>query len=328
MAAEALEAAEFRLLERLLGGRIQSVERAPWGFTNKTDVLTLVGGERVVLQRYVDQSAAQHRMRLTSGLRGPLLARGVPIPRLIRADLHGDLPYALYEALPGIPGPTFLDEGRSNHTWQILTTEMGRMLQVVSAVPITDIPPLPSLWADPNLLAKRAAGWLDDSQPDLSATAAGEVRRLIAAVPGLFKGRGSVLAHGDFAPANVLVSDDRISALLDWEFARRADPLFDVAWWGWLVRYHHPGEYAAAWPILLEAAAFHKQDERFEDQVFTLQALRLLELATTSGESSARLMWTLRLSETMLTAPRDGSRPRDHESLPMRWTSRSAKAIE
>jgi aminoglycoside phosphotransferase (APT) family kinase protein len=40
-----------------------------------------------------------------------------------------------------------------------------------------------------------------------------------------------VLLHGDFRPANVLVADGRIAALLDWELARLGDPADDLGWY-------------------------------------------------------------------------------------------------
>jgi aminoglycoside phosphotransferase (APT) family kinase protein len=40
----------------------------------------------------------------------------------------------------------------------------------------------------------------------------------------------TVLVHGDFKPGNALISDGRISALLDWETAHLGDPLEDLGW--------------------------------------------------------------------------------------------------
>ncbi len=39
------------------------------------------------------------------------------------------------------------------------------------------------------------------------------------------------LAHGDFSPANILVTDGRISAIIDWEGAKGAPRANDFAWW-------------------------------------------------------------------------------------------------
>ncbi|MFD7008509.1 phosphotransferase family protein [Rhodococcus jostii] len=39
------------------------------------------------------------------------------------------------------------------------------------------------------------------------------------------------LVHGDFRPANVLVDDGRVGALLDWELAHLGDPHDDLGWY-------------------------------------------------------------------------------------------------
>ncbi len=71
-------------------------------------------------------------------------------------------------------------------------------------------------------------------------------------VPGL-EGTGPVLVHGDFGPQNVLIQDDRITALLDWEFAHIGQPVEDLAWTEWIIRTHHPGAVDAL-PALLDAS--------------------------------------------------------------------------
>ncbi|MDS0476985.1 phosphotransferase family protein [Natrinema sp. 1APR25-10V2] len=40
----------------------------------------------------------------------------------------------------------------------------------------------------------------------------------------------TTLVHGDFRIGNALIDDDRITGLLDWEFARVGDPLFDLGY--------------------------------------------------------------------------------------------------
>lgn len=41
----------------------------------------------------------------------------------------------------------------------------------------------------------------------------------------------TVLVHGDFRPANVLVRDGELEVLLDWELAHLGDPLDDLGWY-------------------------------------------------------------------------------------------------
>lgn len=53
-------------------------------------------------------------------------------------------------------------------------------------------------------------------------------------------GHGVVVRHGDFGPNNVLIDDERVTAVLDWEFSGTGEAIADVAWCEWIVRMHHP----------------------------------------------------------------------------------------
>lgn len=55
-------------------------------------------------------------------------------------------------------------------------------------------------------------------------------------------GSGEVLVHGDFGPQNILidVEDQRVTALLDREFAHAGMRIEDLAWAERIVRMHHP----------------------------------------------------------------------------------------
>ncbi|HEX5067585.1 MAG TPA: phosphotransferase family protein [Myxococcota bacterium] len=61
----------------------------------------------------------------------------------------------------------------------------------------------------PDPLCDFAARWLDTSAPAAD---------------------GTVLCHGDAGPGNFLFEGERVTALLDWEFAHLGDPLDDLAW--------------------------------------------------------------------------------------------------
>jgi aminoglycoside phosphotransferase (APT) family kinase protein len=64
---------------------------------------------------------------------------------------------------------------------------------------------------DPEPQLRMVASWLEDNIPAAPAH--------------------TVLVHGDFRPANVLIKDGKIEALLDWELARLGDPLDDLGWY-------------------------------------------------------------------------------------------------
>lgn len=87
-------------------------------------------------------------------------------------------------------------------------------------------------------------------------------------------GSGPVLAHGDFAPYNVLV-DGRtgtLLAVLDWEEARRDAPVLDLAWceaqllrsfprFRWALRHLHEGYGAAPGQAELQGALERRMAE-------------------------------------------------------------------
>jgi aminoglycoside phosphotransferase (APT) family kinase protein len=87
-----------------------------------------------------------------------------------------------------------------------------------------------------------------------------------------------VLAHGDFAPVNVLTDRTSLTGLVDFESVRLADPLFDVAWWSWSVSFGPRGALASAWPGFLDAAGVHAGNPALEARLHALQVLRMCEL--------------------------------------------------
>ena len=290
-------------VERILGSPVVAATLARWGFTNRTTLATLADGRRVAVQRLADRNAARRRLRLGSPLAARLAAAGVPTAPLLGGDAEATPPYVIHAAVAGDNGAEWLAGERGAVRLARLMGALAARLAVVDARGLR----LPATWADPARLARASRVRLARSSPRLDAAT---VRVLHAAIEGLeplFAGRRPAFAHGDFAPVNVLVTRRpggrgwAVAALLDLEWARLADPLFDVAWWGWVVRFHHPERWAAAWPALLAAAGAAGEAERapaaFADRIRTLQLLRLLELADRSRARSAA-DWPARLAAT------------------------------
>ena len=71
-------------------------------------------------------------------------------------------------------------------------------------------------------LREQIAGWIDAAR-ELSATEKEKLWRCLAALP-----EGDALCHGDFHPANILLSA-RGPIIIDWSRATRGHPLADVA---------------------------------------------------------------------------------------------------
>ena len=145
-------------------------------------------------------------------------------------------------------------------------------------------------WVDGDLGAR----WLDTPErARILATAMGSLHRAVRAIdPNLAP---LAFVHGDFAPVNViLAADGTIAALLDFEHAHVGDPLADVAWWGWVVRHHHPDAWDAAWPTFCLAAG---ADPGHDASI--LRALMLEELsrrAEAAADELTRRRWLERLA--------------------------------
>ena len=144
-------------------------------------------------------------------------------------------------------------------------------------------------------------------QDMIDAGRAAEVLRLLGAVlvslqrvptgavPGL-AGTGPVIVHGDFGPQNVLVGGDRITALVDWEFAHIGQPVEDLAWAEWIVRMHHPGA-ADALPELLDASRLGLTWSA-RQRAMVARCEDLMRLATAAGSPDAVALWRDRLRAT------------------------------
>jgi hypothetical protein len=52
------------LIERVLARPVADSTRAVWGFTNRTDIVTLASEDRVVVQRYRRRQDAEYRLRV------------------------------------------------------------------------------------------------------------------------------------------------------------------------------------------------------------------------------------------------------------------------
>ena len=259
---------ERELIERALGRPVAATARAAWGFTNRTDMVTLADGQRAVVQRYRHREDASYRLRVMQGLSEPAIEAGIPLPQVREFSLDDDPPWAIYDVLPGVPVPEAGELRPGGPRFTHAARMMGELLASFRGLPAADLR-LDDLWADPRRLAAAAARWAE--QLPVSAG------RVLDAVLGLFAGRPVVLTHGDFAPVNILTDGTTVTGLLDFEAVRLADPLFDPAWWAWSVSFSGPGVLETAWPPFLAGAGIDPAESRPGECVHALQVLRMME---------------------------------------------------
>jgi aminoglycoside phosphotransferase (APT) family kinase protein len=278
MNVDATDDPKRRLIERLLKRPVTGATHAVWGFTNQTDIVTLPGGDRVVVQRYRRRQDAEHRLRVMRALWTPAAEAGIAIPRIREFDLDADPAWVIFEALPGVPVPEAGQAGLEGPRFPEIARSMGQLLVIFRRLPTAGLE-LDDLWADPGRLSATAARWAQETS-QLAAAKRSALADLLDRLPTLFARRPVVLAHGDFAPVNVLTDGTSLTGLLDFESVRLADPLFDVAWWAWAVSFASPSVLGAAWLAFLQGAGIDPTDPQLPARVHALQVLRMLELVT------------------------------------------------
>jgi len=240
-----------------LGTRLEAAEPVGWGDARATSRLFLADGRSVAARRFEGRGSLA-RVERIARLMGRLAGAGLPVPSpTIVATRAGQ--WLVTDWVDGRTGATWLDDpDRARH----LADRMGRLARQVRAVPVDD-------------RSER------DRPTDLHPADAPAGRAFI---------------HGDFAPVNVVMrADGEIGALLDFEHAGTGPALLDVAWWGWVVRHHHPEAWAAAWPTLLEATGLDIGP--VETHLHDLVLRTLASRAAAGGDARVRRRWQDRLTE-------------------------------
>jgi len=270
----------------------------PWAGTTQTLLVTLETGARVVLQRGMrtraGRAAIARRIRLAGALRAA--APFLPVPEVLAESSRArDGPWLVTRFVDGRPGNELLG---SDAEAAALGTIAGSIALAVARISPTGLR-LGRLWADADRLGAAAETWMRSTTAELRPEAAKAGSALAARVPWLFAASPVAVAHGDLAPVNLLVRDGVLVALLDLERMRLAPAAFDVAWFRYVVRLHHPGRWAATGPALMAARdlADHDETARLLDD---LAALACLERAAIGGGGSERRAWIERLESLLI----------------------------
>lgn len=161
-------------------------------------------------------------------------------------------------------------------TYGILWAEF--LLQMKDAIQRTnDLPPMPNVPFD-----------LPDFLPDLLAHAErsmpsimGELNRIITLLTPFFKWErtaGSMFAHGDYHPGNILTANGKIQAVIDWEFAGAKFPGYDMALLIGCLGMDHPDNLSSPAVIALQNTLYRNDfmpEEAWEHLPQMIAATRL-----------------------------------------------------
>lgn len=198
------------------GRAIQSCEPLPGGASNTNHKLTLKGGLTVVARQYTRGTPTADAVAIQ------LARETVPIPELLWHDETS----AVF---------AFVEGKHLCHDTEALR-DAGRTLAALTSIRFDtpgqlqpDGSTAPFDWGTP---ADWLAGVLDDPQVRrwLGRERLEAVRRLTQThdIFAVDVGLGPCLVHGDFRPDNLLIRNNKIVAVLDWEFAHAGSWLMDL----------------------------------------------------------------------------------------------------
>lgn len=284
--------ADLALVASALGTDLVGSREPEWGDRAATIRADLADGRAVAVRR-LDGPGAGATARRIAGIAAHLEAAGLPVstPSLIESE------GAIWLVAPWIDGETGAawlgDPDRARH----LARRMGRLAQDLCGVDAG------GLGLDPDetssdAVVERARASMAIARDLLDAPARAAIGD---ALEGLDTGPAGprALVHGDFAPVNVILdAAGEIVALLDLEHARIGPSLLDVAWWGWVVRHHHPDAWSVAWTTFLTAAGV-EPGLTIDREIRSLQVIRLLEAVVAAEDATTRAIWLGRLSEAV-----------------------------
>ncbi|WP_433802847.1 phosphotransferase [Actinomycetospora sp. CA-084318] len=211
--ATVLDGATITGLRRLTAG----ASRETWSFD--------ADGRALVLRRDPPEVPRPVEVRREAECFRAAARAGVPIPRLVTTGDGTDAvgsPYLIMERLAGetLP-PRLLRDERYAAAREHLARDLGRTLARLHAIPPAEVP---SLEPVPDPVARlRADQDAYEARPALEVA----FRRLAQRSPS---GRPFGVVHGDFRNGNLLIGEDGLRAVLDWELAHLGDPREDLGW--------------------------------------------------------------------------------------------------
>ena len=206
-------------LRRLSGG----ASRETWAVEATGDD----GDRSLILQRLrPGGSVGAPPMEVEDQLLRAAAAGGVPVPPVVvdapAAQRAGLGPARISERVAGEAlGPRIVRARRAPDERRSLARQMGAALAAIHAIDPASVGPLEAV--DPLERVRAGLDLLGEARPALELG----LRRLAETRPD--HGPDTVV-HGDFRVGNLLIEDDRLTAVLDWELAHRGDPAEDLGW--------------------------------------------------------------------------------------------------
>ena len=156
---------------------------------------------------------------------GAAFDAGVPVARVFASFEAGGplgMPALVLEQVDGEAlAPRLRRDPRFSEALNGLAAECGRILARLHSIPAERMPGLAE--PDPIERCREVLDGLDERHPAFELV----LRRLELARP---EPRPATIVHGDFRLGNLLIGEQGVTAVLDWELVHRGDPVEDLGW--------------------------------------------------------------------------------------------------
>jgi aminoglycoside phosphotransferase (APT) family kinase protein len=210
--------------EALPGRRMVAERTLTGGYSNHNVLVTMDDGRGFVLRRYLGANRCAVEAALARRLAGV-----VPVPEVVAADETGKSagePVLLATFVDGVPMGDELGREAGFVLGRLGSVTFGApgffaddRLEPDGAEPTLGL----DAFVDRCLRDGNAHGHLSPAEQDELRRYAGEATPAVAALAGSRR-----LVHADYNPKNILAVGDRVTAVLDFEYAFSSSPLFDV----------------------------------------------------------------------------------------------------
>ncbi len=274
------------LFETVDGG-ILAARLARWGFRHETWIVELGDGRTEVLQRRADGSDPTGPGPRT--VRNLVRGVGLPVPEPLRAARIGG---RVVVSMPWIEGTVSAELLGTTEGATLVGRLCGEVAARFGRLDPNEIA-MPRTWARADALRAAMGKHLDGVPEALPSGVLRDLRRALDRATSEVDRTAPRVVHGDLAPVNVLVRDGRPAAVLDLDRVQLAHPLYDAAWFAWVVSFHHPAVADVA------CDAFALADGRsvgLRTDLAWLWPLQLLERLAEAHTATERATWRDRLT--------------------------------
>ncbi len=190
-------------------------------------------------QRWVVRIEDAGGVQLRRAYHAQTLARdaGVATPEIVAAHLDAESSDYLWVVEERVTGVHFEPTRLRPAERHALAFELGQQLRMLHSVVVAEFgifPPDPwdlnvatfAAWMDREL--ERMPGALD--RAGMNLTVLPQVNDVYTMLRDTYTDHPR-LCHGDCADANILVDQGKVTALIDWEWAKGGDPAANIAYW-------------------------------------------------------------------------------------------------